>query len=67
MTYEPITEEKREQWINWLEEKADDLNGTKQEIPSRDIFDTEEGDLETCKDLVGNLLATLKQQPITIL
>ena len=66
MTYEPITEENKGEWIAWLEEHATNLNGKKQEPITRDLLNTEEGDLGTIKDLVGNLLATLKNQPVTI-
>lgn len=66
MTYEPITEEKKEEFIAWLEEHAAHLNGKKQCPVQREIFQTEEGDIATSKDLVGNLLATLSNKPVTI-
>lgn len=66
MVFNPITEENKEQWIAWLEEQREFLDGLEQEEITRDIFNTEEGDLRNVKDMVGNFLATLKNQVVTI-
>ena len=55
MIYEPITEESKEDWVNWLEEQAAHLNGKQQTVVTRELLDTEEGDLANMKDLVRNL------------
>jgi hypothetical protein len=66
--YNPIeTPEQTEQWINWLENVAKDLNGMEPNgEPSREILNTEEGDLHEFKNMVGNFLATLKKQIVII-
>lgn len=66
MVYEPIKEESKQQWIDWLTSQQDVLNG-KQEIKEQnEIFETPDGDIATGKDLVGNLLALLTNKTITI-
>jgi len=65
MQYEPISEEKKPEWIKWLESQASVLN-EKSETAQNSIFETPEGDVATGKDLVGNLLATLKGETVTI-
>jgi hypothetical protein len=84
MTYNPITEEAKQQWIDWLRSQVSVLNGKPEnenfEVPEETsktiddmnvlinnrIFKTPEGDVATGKDLVGNFLATLTNQPVTI-
>lgn len=66
--YQPIPEEKKQDWINWLEEQVDFLN-TVQDVtfpPANEILQTEKGDLQEFKDIVGTFLATLNNQVVTI-
>jgi len=66
MTYEPITEAKKAEWIKWLENQKEIL-ANKQEIPGQNtVFETPDGDVATGKDLVGNLLALLTNKTVTI-
>jgi hypothetical protein len=65
MTYEPVTDDKKEQWIEFLSRAAGVLD-EKFESDEDKIFKTVEGDVATCKDLVGNFLATLTGKPVTI-
>jgi len=66
MDYKPITEENKLDWISWLQDQMNILNG-KQEIKSDNkIFESPDGDVANAKDLVGNLLATLSNKTITI-
>lgn len=65
MTYEPITQEKKQQWIDWLNSQKQVLNG-KPETKDNSIFATPEGDVATGKDLVGNFLALLTNQTVQI-
>jgi len=66
MTYEPITDESKQSWIDWLDNQAAILKGKSELKSQNQIFETPEGDVATAKDLVGNLLATLTGNPITI-
>lgn len=66
MTYEPINESNKEGWIGWLTEVAKDLDNKQQNPPTREILNTEEGDLANMKDMVGTLLATLTGNPVEI-
>lgn len=65
MTYEPLTEREKQQWVSWLNEAIPQLESL-QETNDNFIFSTEEGDVATAKDLVGTLLAVLTNQTITI-
>lgn len=65
MTYEPISEEKKQQWVDWLNSQVSVLNGKTEDKNNR-IFETPDGDVATGKDLVGNLLALLTNKPVTI-
>lgn len=66
MTYEPITNENKEEWIKWLASQVDVLTGQSSNPNENQIFRTPEGDVQTGKDLVGNLLALLTNEPVTI-
>jgi hypothetical protein len=66
MTYEPITDDKKQEWIDWLDNQASVLKGKPELKSQNQVFETPEGDVATGKDLVGNLLATLTGNPITI-
>ena len=66
MIYEPITEEKKQQWIDWLDVQKANLDSMSEVKGENIIFGTPEGDVATAKDLVGNLLALLKNESITI-
>jgi hypothetical protein len=65
MIYLPLTEEKRQQWITFLEEQKHYIDG-RMETPDSNVFGTPEGDIATGKDLIGTLLAVLTNQTITI-
>ena len=66
MTYEPITEKTKQEWIEWLNSQVNVLNGKAVDNSDNRIFETGDGDIATGKDLVGNLLALLTNKPITI-
>lgn len=66
MTYEPITEEKKPDWINWLRSQVDVLNNRPNDTAENKFFETPDGDVQIAKDLVGNLLALLTNKPVTI-
>lgn len=66
MQYQPITDEKKAEWIKWLESQVSVLDGKPETKGNGLIFETPEGDVATGKDLVGNLLATLKNETVTI-
>lgn len=65
MNYEPISNDKKEEWIKWLESQVKVLDG-KPETGNDSIFRTGNPDVATGKDLVGNLLALLTGKPVTI-
>lgn len=65
--YQPISEEQKPEWIDWLQGVANDLNGLQEDgEPKREILQTEAGDLFEVKKLVGLLLANLSGQVVTI-
>jgi len=66
MTYEPIQEKDKEQWIMWLNSQVETLNGKEENKDDNQIFETGDGDIATGKDLVGYLLANLTNQSVTI-
>ena len=66
MVYTPITEDKKAEWIKWLDSQVAVLNGFPEDPNQAGLFKTPEGDAATAKDLVGNLLATLSNQTVTI-
>lgn len=68
MNYEPITDEtKKQQFINWLKNMAQDLNNRPEVATEKNVYpNSEHGDIATSKDLVGNFLATLSGEPVTI-
>lgn len=66
MTYQPITEQNKADWIKWLENQKEILSGKAEVKSDSAIFETPDGDIATGKDLVGNLLALLTNQPVTI-
>ena len=66
MVYTPITEEKKADWIKWLESQQSVLDGKEENKSQNGIFETPDGDVATGKDLVGNLLALLSQSTVTI-
>ena len=61
MEYTPITEENKQEWVEWLTSQQKVLDG-REETSSDEIFKTPEGDIATAKDLVGNFLAYLTNQ-----
>lgn len=68
MEYQPITDPaKKQQFTEWLKNMANDLNGAKEVVTEKNIYpNSEHGDVATSKDLVGNFLATLSGEPVTI-
>lgn len=65
MTYQPITTtQQKEEFTKWLQSLIPILE--KPGYNPEDIFETGDGTIETGKDLVGNFLATLTNQPVTI-
>lgn len=66
MVYQPINESNKAQWIQWLEIQAAQLQNVVEDRNENALFGTEEGDVANAKDLVGNLLATLTNQPVII-
>lgn len=66
MEYTPITEEKKQSWIDWLTSQQNVLDGKKEVKEENAIFETPDGDVATAKDLVGNLLALLTNSTIKI-
>lgn len=66
MDYPPITDQKKLDWITWLQDQRDRLNGMQENKNDDSIFATPEGDVATAKDLIGNLLAILSNKTITI-
>lgn len=65
MTYYPITETEKAQWIDWLQNQVNILS-QKRETAENYIFETPEGDVATAKDIVGNLLALLTNKTVII-
>lgn len=69
MVYQPITEEKKAEWVTWLQELKNRLDGRPEEggtPETTQVFAMEVGDVATAKDLTGNLLALLTQEEVTI-
>lgn len=66
MTYQPISEDKKQEHIKWLESIAETLEGKPDDKSLNDVFQSPDGDVATGKDLVGIFLATLKNKSITI-
>jgi hypothetical protein len=66
MVYTPITDDKKNDWIVWLETQKDILNGKPEDKYTSSIHETDTGDVAAAKDLVGNLLALLTNKPVEI-
>lgn len=68
MTYTPVTDDaKKQQFITWLKNMANDLNKRPEVATDKNLYpNSEHGDVATSKDLVGNFLATLSGEPVTI-
>lgn len=68
MKYQPITDEmQKKQFIDWLTNMANDLDGRPEVKADKNVFpNSENGDIATCKDMVGNFLATLSGKDVTI-
>lgn len=66
MDYTPIDEAKKTEWVKWLKNQQEVLNGKPEEKSNNAIFETPDGDVANAKDLVGNLLATLTNETVTI-
>jgi hypothetical protein len=66
MNYEPIKEQDKQKWIDWLQSQVTVLNGKPEVKGNNVVFETPDGDVATGKDLVGNLLALLTNKTVTI-
>lgn len=66
MTYEPINEQDKQKWIDWLQSQVSVLSGKPEDKGANPVFETPDGDIATGKDLVGNLLALLTNKTVTI-
>lgn len=68
MNYQPITDAKQKQeFIEWLRKMQADLNGAPEDQSVKNVFPASDtGDIGTAKDLVGNFLATLSGERVTI-
>lgn len=66
MTYDPINEENKQQWVDWLNSVKNSLEGKPENKTENSVFETPDGDVATGKDVVGNLLALLTNEQITI-
>ena len=66
MQYPPITADKKAEWIKWLQSQQTVLHNKPNDQGQNNIFETGDGDVQIGKDLVGNLLAILTNQPVTI-
>jgi hypothetical protein len=64
--YSPINEESKPGWIEFLENVVKDLDGKPEGKKSTDVTAHENGDVAAMKDLCGSLLATLKNESVTI-
>ena len=64
MNYNPPVD--KEFWTKWLKTEAEILNGKKEDYDDNKIFETPDGDVINAKDLVGNFLALLTNEPVTI-
>lgn len=68
MEYQPITDStKKQQFIDWLKNLVSDLNKRPEVKTDKNVFpNSEHGDIATSKDIVGNFLATLSGENVTI-
>ena len=68
MEYQPITDTaKKQQFIEWMKNLVTDLNKRPEVKTDKNVFPgSEHGDIATCKDIVGNFLATLSGETVTI-
>ncbi len=66
MIYEPINEENKQQWIDWLTSQQGVLDNKPNDSNRNEINETPDGDIQIAKDLVGNLLALLTNKSVTI-
>lgn len=57
----------KQAYIDWVKNLAADLEGKAEEPKKQDIFpNSQDGDIATIKDLVGNFLAVLIDDSVTI-
>lgn len=66
MEYKPITDDQKQNWINWLNSQVTALSNKREDGAGNKVFETPEGDVATGKDLVGNLLALLTGKTVII-
>lgn len=67
MNYQPIGEDRKQDFIDWVKNLSMDLEGQPEDPSVKNIFPgSENGDIATIKDLVGNFLATLTNNQIEI-
>jgi len=57
----------KEQYIEWAKNLASDIEKKQEEPKEHNIFpNSQEGDIATIKDLIGNFLAVLTDSTVTI-
>lgn len=67
MIYNPVTgNQETQEWVDFLTGLAETLAGRVEFSMADDIFETDDGDIATAKDLVGTLLATITGQSVEI-
>jgi hypothetical protein len=67
--YKPIYDmspREKQDWVDFLETRIDILSDKSDAFVYEDLFETEDGNVATAKDLCGVLLATLTEAPVTI-
>lgn len=59
--------ENKDQYIDWLNNLASDIEKKQEEPKEHNIFpNSQDGDIATIKDLIGNFLAVLTDSTVTI-
>lgn len=66
MTCSPIIEDRKKIWIEWLELVSKSLDGQPEVKADNSVFRAMEGDIHIAKLITGTLLATLKNEVVTI-
>lgn len=68
MTYYPLDNQKAQEWIDFANQLADNLNGRYEDgfFAGHNLFNMPDSDIALAKDLVGTLLAVLTNQVVTI-
>lgn len=64
MTYSPVTEKEKQEWIKFLENASAALEN--KNFESNRLFEADNPDTDIAKDIVGKFLATLKGSEVSI-